>query len=656
MKTSIRNATLIILAVIALQLKSQNITICAGNSTVLTALNNSNLSNPTFSMNPGGITSSNPTFTVTPAFASTYTLYTTGTNSNSAVVTTTNTASVSVEGVSYSLQSSSNAFTLGCASHSLLVLNILNGQTGHFMLLNNIIPNGGPVSYSLLPPGSSSVLPNFTLSTATSYSVNAPGIYTVVVRGNTNLCTDRSTINIIANQTPPVIGNVSASQNPITCSNPTVLVQATANPSLQYSWLPYGGSSNSTTVFATIPASINPTPPPTVINVTLVVTDPINLCSSNTVVQVYQNLYKPNVLVNNYLTIVPTCVSSILLTNNSITGIPNNSFPNSLPVIGSLWEGPSPQPTLANSTTYTAQSIGIYTMTGTDMNNGCTNTATYNVTSSMLRPSAAFTHTVTNGLASFNDSSTGTVSNCTYLWDFGDGYTSTSQHPTHTYNSSGSHLVKLKVTNPGSFCMDSVVQSISVSGIPCTANSNFLMVPTATAQIWNVVPSYPWNVTAASWNWGDGNVSNTLYSSHQYSAAGLYNICLSVTVSCVSTSTTCTTYSVYRASQAALVLEVHVKAPDLVTGLTPSNQDEKFSWDIVPNPNAGEFALRLNVPKSEPVRFKVYDITGRIVHEQVVDAFSNDVRINASKLPQGMYLISLESDAIKSTKRLVINH
>ncbi|MBQ4821966.1 PKD domain-containing protein [Aquimarina sp. MMG016] len=45
----------------------------------------------------------------------------------------------------------------------------------------------------------------------------------------------------------------------------------------------------------------------------------------------------------------------------------------------------------------------------------------------------------------FKSTSINTVN--TYLWDFGDGNTSTSQNPNHTYSQSGTYTVKLTVTN-----------------------------------------------------------------------------------------------------------------------------------------------------------------------------------------------------------------
>jgi PKD repeat protein len=645
MKTSIRNAALIILAIMLSQARAQlpggN---CVGSNFVISAVNSLNLSNPSYSLNPGGIISPNPTFAVAPTSLITYTLYVTGTNSNSAVVTTSST--VNVNGLTYSL-ASPQAYSLGCGQQSVCLVNILGASTAP-------IP-GGQVSYSLLAPGSSSILPTGTLSNIASYPINVPGIYTVVVRDNTSLCTDRSTVNITANQTSPVIGSITVSQNTLTCSNGSISIQAIPSPSMQYNWLPFGVQSSSITIFSTVAlanGAFN--------SVTLVVTDPSNSCLSATLIPFHKNCFKPNAIIN--YPISGSCQNSVIITHSSNSTIPNSIFSNSLPVVAHLWEGPSPQTTLGLSSTYTAQAIGIYTLTAMDMNNGCIKTETFQVAGFMLSPVAAFVHTVTSGVAVFNNVSTRTDPNPNYFWDFGDGTTSAQQHPTHTYLSSGAYLVKLKITNFDTIfssvfpCADSIIQSVNVSGIPCLANSNFSMVSTGTAQVWNAVPAYPWNVTAASWNWGDGNVSNTLYTSHQYSAAGMYNICLSVTVSCVASSSTCTSYSVFRTSQAASIFKVNVVAPDLISGLALANADEQLSWNIVPNPNSGEFKLHLNTPKSESMRVVISDITGRIVYKQFIEVDSASVSVYTNNLPSGMYLVTLESENRKVTKRMVVNH
>lgn len=58
------------------------------------------------------------------------------------------------------------------------------------------------------------------------------------------------------------------------------------------------------------------------------------------------------------------------------------------------------------------------------------------------------------GTVEFTDLSQGLPTS--WLWDFGDGTTSTQQHPQHTYTSSGTYTVKLKVCN--SYGCDSITK------------------------------------------------------------------------------------------------------------------------------------------------------------------------------------------------------
>lgn len=640
-KFMIRNTAVLLLTAMASLGNSQTLNICAGSSTLITAINSLTLTSPSYSMNPGGITAPNGTFVVTPSVSTIYTLYVTGTNTASAIVTTTNTMNVQVSGTSFSLTSPQN-YTLGCGSLSVCAVAITNAQT--FPL------PGGAVSYTFLAPGSSTAIPvTGALSSVSNLAINAPGTWSVVVRDNTTLCDNWATVNITQNTVQPVLGSITVAQQILSCNTPSMTMKIAPSSTVNHTWYFMGTpgllQDDSIQVFS------NPAVPnASLINTyTLVATDMNNLCKTTTVIPVYQNIFRPNASIAGPP--LGGCQNTVVLTNVSSSGIPGSAFSNTLPVIGLLWEGPSPQPTAALSSTYLAQTTGVYTMTAKDMNNGCTKSATYNF---VAGPSAAFVHTITGGLAVFQNLSNVTSTTTTFYWDFGDGNTSTLQNPTHTYLNGGAYLVKHKIMDNTMSCSDSLVQSITISGVPCVANSNFSMVPTATAQVWNIVPSYPWNVTAALWNWGDGSASNSLYTSHQYSAAGLYTICLSVTVSCGFTSTTCTTYSVYRGSEQASIVLVNVVAPELISGMGSPETDEQPSWNIVPNPNAGEFKLNLSNTPSEWIRVVIRDISGRIVHNQSLESQSGSALIYTPDLLSGLYLLTLETANTKVTKRMVI--
>ena len=58
-----------------------------------------------------------------------------------------------------------------------------------------------------------------------------------------------------------------------------------------------------------------------------------------------------------------------------------------------------------------------------------------------------------------------------YLWDFGDGSTSTASDPTHTYVSNGSFILKLKATGPNG--VDSVCKLVAIEPPPPSNKSAF---------------------------------------------------------------------------------------------------------------------------------------------------------------------------------------
>lgn len=87
------------------------------------------------------------------------------------------------------------------------------------------------------------------------------------------------------------------------------------------------------------------------------------------------------------------------------------------------------------------------------------------------QPTASFTSTtVCQGeLTQFQSTATTTPANMeitSYLWDFGDGETSTEQNPTHLFATAGIHNVSLTVACGHGACAHTRMQSVTVNALP----------------------------------------------------------------------------------------------------------------------------------------------------------------------------------------------
>jgi gliding motility-associated-like protein len=178
-------------------------------------------------------------------------------------------------------------------------------------------------------------------------------------------------------------------------------------------------------------------------------------------------------------------------------------------------------------------------------NNGCTDDSVKIMDKIHAQPLAAFSAPaeVCNGTAiSFTDQSTASNSTVAqWLWDFGDGTTSTQQNPTKTYAGPNTYNIKLTVVSAVGCSSAVATKNIVVNDLPTTTfnisspnciNQNITFNDASAANAGNIIK---W-----TWNFGDGNnsilTSNNPFT-HAYSATGSYNATLQVETNkgCVST-------------------------------------------------------------------------------------------------------------------------
>ena len=196
-----------------------------------------------------------------------------------------------------------------------------------------------------------------------------------------------------------------------------------------------------------------------------------------------------------------------------------------------------------NSTGYGSPVSHTYSVAGSyqvklgSTNNNCSDTTVHTLT---VNPPPSVNMSWTPHLpcpapATVNFSTT--TGGTSYYWDFGDGYSSTSQNPSHPYSHNDTFLVSLVVTSAQG-CIDTLTDSLFIypldlfvsdsSGNPCVPFPvHFADTPYYPVNIgWAAYPS-----PTVTWNWdfGDGYSSNSSNPYHTYTTYGNYNIKLTIT-------------------------------------------------------------------------------------------------------------------------------
>ncbi|MFC2152571.1 PKD domain-containing protein [Bacteroidota bacterium] len=112
--------------------------------------------------------------------------------------------------------------------------------------------------------------------------------------------------------------------------------------------------------------------------------------------------------------------------------------------------------------------------------------------------------------------------NLTFIWDFGDGTTSTAEDTTHTYAEGGYHFVCLTATNSSIGAIKTTCKLVQTSddSESCLAQFN-ADIDTATLDVTFVDKSFG-DPDIYAWNFGDGNTSTSSDPVHHYTQADFY--------------------------------------------------------------------------------------------------------------------------------------
>lgn len=133
-------------------------------------------------------------------------------------------------------------------------------------------------------------------------------------------------------------------------------------------------------------------------------------------------------------------------------------------------------------------------------------------------------------------SSTDDFGFCDYVWDFGDGAGGTGPTPSHQYAATGTYNATLTVRdNALQSHQTSFTVTVSANDPPSSDNGGPYSVDEAAAQNgqWTVnfdasSSTDDFSIWKYSWDFGDGNTGTGVTPTHNYTAAGTYDVTLTV--------------------------------------------------------------------------------------------------------------------------------
>ena len=180
----------------------------------------------------------------------------------------------------------------------------------------------------------------------------------------------------------------------------------------------------------------------------------------------------------------------------------------------------------------------------------------------------------------FTDKSIGDPTS--WLWDFGDGNTSTDETPVHVYGAVGKYNVTLTATNAVGNNTITKTKYIDVEGVPVagfSADATVGIMP-LNVSFTDLSTGVPANWT---WSFGDGNTSTEQNPSHVYSKVGTFTVKLTSKNAVGSNTTTKTKYidvevvpiAEFSANKTLGKVPLSVKFTDKSTGDPTS-----WNWDF----------------------------------------------------------------------------
>jgi gliding motility-associated-like protein len=206
-------------------------------------------------------------------------------------------------------------------------------------------------------------------------------------------------------------------------------------------------------------------------------------------------------------------------------------------IVSWLWNfGDGTMSTQSGTVSHLYANPGSYTVSLTVQDaSGCGSTDSTQAQVTVNGPVAAFT--VIGGSVQalgatipFNNTSNvyGTT-NVTWMWNFGDGYTSSGFDPVHVYPVAGTYVVTLTARDASGGCISVATMTLVIQPINTAFGKTAAYVTSGSCPpVLVQFDSYATNYSSVNWNFGDGSVSDDPNPSHVYAQPGKYIVTFTV--------------------------------------------------------------------------------------------------------------------------------
>jgi PKD repeat protein len=479
--------------------------------------------------------------------------------------------------------------------------------------------------------------PTYTFTTAGTYIVSMM----VTDAGGLE---DVTTVEIIVtvDETPVAVASASVTQG-----EAPLEVQFTGDQSagvndiVSYAW-DFGNGDTSTEANPTYTYNT-----PGMFIATLIVTDSEGLTGTSTI----------EITVNDVVGDNPTAVASADVTSGDapldvqFTGDQSTGVND---IVSYAWNFGDGETSTEANPTYTYNTPGTYnaTLIVTD-SEGLTGTSTIEITVggvAVENPTAEASADVTSGEAplvvSFiGDQSTGVNDIVSYAWDFGDGETSTDANPMYIYNTPGTFIATLIVTDSEGLTGTSTVEITVTGGVnlaPIAVISSSVEIGEALVEIifTGDQSSDDTEIVSYAWNFGDGSTSDEVNPVHTFAEPGTYTITLIVT------------------DNGGLVGETNLALQVLDEKTVLENDD--FEVVLSPNPSVDfvDVSFSGDFNMDDVIGLMIHDMSGRLIRRYMPEEIADDnkFRISTAIFNNEVYVITLVMNSQEPiSKRLVIN-